>query len=149
MRVLICGGGVIGASIAYFLSRRGVGVTVIERVGVASAASGKAGGFLALDWCDGTALQPLARRSFALHAELPRRIGGDWGYRPLTTYGGFASAPDRARRPVAGWLSDRVTVSQALGSPATTAQVIPAAFTTAMMRAAEAQGAAWRAGRVT
>ena len=43
MRVLICGGGVIGASIAYFLSRRGVEVTVIERVGVASAASGKAG----------------------------------------------------------------------------------------------------------
>jgi glycine/D-amino acid oxidase-like deaminating enzyme len=70
MRVLICGGGVIGASIAYFLSRRGVGVTVIERVGVASAASGKAGGFLALDWCDGTSLEPLTRRSFALHARL-------------------------------------------------------------------------------
>jgi glycine/D-amino acid oxidase-like deaminating enzyme len=62
MRVLICGGGVIGASIAYFLSCRGVEVTVIERVGVASAASGKAGGFLALDWCDGTPLEPLVRR---------------------------------------------------------------------------------------
>ena len=31
MRVLICGGGAIGASIAYFLSRRGVDVTVFER----------------------------------------------------------------------------------------------------------------------
>ena len=30
MHVLICGGGVIGASIAYFLSRRGVKATVIE-----------------------------------------------------------------------------------------------------------------------
>ena len=41
MRVLICGGGVIGASLAYFLSRRGVQVVVIERTGVACAASGK------------------------------------------------------------------------------------------------------------
>jgi glycine/D-amino acid oxidase-like deaminating enzyme len=40
------GAGVIGASIAYFLSRRGVRVTVIERCGVAWAASGKSGGFL-------------------------------------------------------------------------------------------------------
>ena len=47
MRVVICGGGVIGAAIAYFLSRRGVRATVIERSGIACAASGKAGGFLA------------------------------------------------------------------------------------------------------
>ena len=66
MRVLICGGGVIGASLAYFLSRRGVQVVVIERTGVACAASGKSGGFLALDWCDGSPLEHLARRSFAL-----------------------------------------------------------------------------------
>jgi glycine/D-amino acid oxidase-like deaminating enzyme len=49
MRVVICGGGVIGASIAYFLSRRGVHPIVIERTGLACAASGKSGGFLALD----------------------------------------------------------------------------------------------------
>ena len=47
MRVVICGGGVIGASVAYFLSRRGVDVIVVERRGVACAASGKAGAFLA------------------------------------------------------------------------------------------------------
>jgi glycine/D-amino acid oxidase-like deaminating enzyme len=60
MRVLICGGGVIGASIAYFLGRRGVRSIVIERTGLACAASGKSGGFLARDWCDGTPLAPLA-----------------------------------------------------------------------------------------
>src|SRR5882724_4136639 len=98
MHVLICGGGVIGASIAYFLSLRGVKATVIERTGLACAASGKAGGFLALDWCDGTPLQALARRSFALHASLPEKIGGDWGYRRLSTFGGFASARDTGRR---------------------------------------------------
>src|SRR5580700_885442 len=88
MDVLICGGGVIGASIAYFLSCRGVEATVIERTGLACAASGKAGGFLALDWCDGTLLAPLAQRSFALHAQLAQEIGGDWGYRRLTTFSG-------------------------------------------------------------
>src|SRR5215471_6072358 len=125
MHVLICGGGVIGASIAYFLSRRGVKATVIERTGIACAASGKAGGFLALDWCDGTPLQALARRSFALHAELAERLGGDWGYRRLTTYGGVAGSRYQARPHAAGWLSERVTVSQILGSPETTAQVHP------------------------
>jgi glycine/D-amino acid oxidase-like deaminating enzyme len=57
MRVLICGGGVIGASIAYFLARRGIAVTVVERAGIACAASGKAGGFLALDWNDGSPVE--------------------------------------------------------------------------------------------
>ena len=43
MRVLICGGGVIGASIAYFLSRRGIEAVVIERTGIANAALGQVG----------------------------------------------------------------------------------------------------------
>jgi glycine/D-amino acid oxidase-like deaminating enzyme len=51
MDVLICGGGAIGASIAYFLSCRGVKAIVIERAGLACAASGKSDGFLARDWC--------------------------------------------------------------------------------------------------
>jgi len=46
MRVVICGGGVIGASIAYFLSRRGVHSTVIERCGVGCAASENLAAFL-------------------------------------------------------------------------------------------------------
>ena len=31
MRVVICGGGVIGACTAYFLTRRGIDVVVVER----------------------------------------------------------------------------------------------------------------------
>jgi len=149
MHVLICGGGVIGASIAFFLSCRGVKATVIERTGVACAASGKSGGFLARDWCDGSPVAPLARRSFALHAELPERIGQDWGYRRLDTYGGFAGFPRRQSPYDLSWLSREVTVSQRLGSPETTAQVHPGQFTAAMMRAAEAQGAELRVGQVT
>jgi len=153
MRVVICGGGVIGASIAYFLGRRGVSSIVIERTGVACAASGKSGGFLALDWCDGTALAALARRSFALHARLPAEIRDDYGYRRLTTFGGFVEQriSGRPRRPrfEIEWVSDDVTLNHRLGSAETTAQVHPGRFTVAMMRAAEAQGAELRLGCVT
>ena len=151
MRVLICGGGVIGASIAYFLSCRGVEATVIERTGLACAASGRSGGFLALDWCDGTPLEPVARRSFALHARLAEEIGGDWGYRRLTTYGGYAGHRNGSRhRNDHGidWLSAGVTVHQRLGSAKTTAQVHPGKFTQAIMKAAQARGAELRIGRV-
>ena len=64
VRVVICGAGVIGARTAYFLSLRQVEVIVVERTGVACAASGKSDGFLALDWCDGSPLRRLARRSY-------------------------------------------------------------------------------------
>jgi glycine/D-amino acid oxidase-like deaminating enzyme len=149
MHVLICGGGVIGASIAYFLARRGVTAAVIEGTGVACAASGKSGGFLARDWCEGSPLAPLARRSFDLHGELAETIADDWGYRRLDTYGGFAGFPRRRGAYKLGWMSDEVTVAQAIGSPETTAQVHPERFTQAMMRAATASGARLRLGRVT
>ncbi|HEX4993428.1 MAG TPA: FAD-dependent oxidoreductase, partial [Methylomirabilota bacterium] len=84
--VIVCGAGVMGAAVAYFLARRGVAVTVVERTGVACAASGKSGGFLALDWCDGSPVGPLARASFALHAELAGELGSDYGYRRMDTY---------------------------------------------------------------
>ena len=149
MRVLICGGGVIGASIAYFLSRRGIETTVIESTGLACAASGKSGGFLALDWCDRTPLEPLARRSFALHGRLVEEIGNDWNYRPLTTYGGSMGLRPQWSAHGIDWLSNEVSVNQRLGSTETTAQVHPAKFTAAMMQAAQAQGAELRLGRVT
>jgi glycine/D-amino acid oxidase-like deaminating enzyme len=68
MKVVIVGGGVIGCSTAYFLSlKSSCQVTLVEQCEVAAAASGKAGGFLARDWCSGP-LDVLARRSFDLHA---------------------------------------------------------------------------------
>lgn len=152
MRVVVCGGGVIGASVAYFLSRRGAEVTVVERTAVACAASGKAGAFLALDWTAGSPLDALARRSFALHARLPEEIGADWGYHRLTTYAGVATpgAGARARgRPGRPWLAEDVVIADQIGTPETTALVHPAAFTTALIGAAEARGATLRLGRVT
>ena len=120
----------------------------MERTGVACAASGKSGGFLALDWCDGTPLEPLARRSFALHEMLDREIGGDWGYRAMTTYGGVSGPRGGGTGPLP-WLSDAVALHGRIGTPATTAQVHPARFTEGLMRAAEAAGARLVAGEVT
>ena len=152
MRVLICGGGAIGAALAYFLALRGLEPLVIERSGVANAASGKSGGFLALDWCDGTALEALARRSFALHEELAESLGNPWGYRRLETLQVLASARGSFGNPAepedSAWLSREATVYGRLGTSGTTAQVEPAAFTQGLMTAAVARGGLLREGEV-
>src|ERR1700677_3805125 len=149
MRVLVLGGGVIGTSIAYRLASRGADVTVVERSAIACAASGKSGGFLARDWCDGTPLMQLARRSFDLHAELAEDLASDWGYRRMTTYAGMVGTPSirSPRSPLSGWISSEVEINGRLGSADTTAQVNPAAFTTGMMRTAQERGAELRIAR--
>src|SRR5215470_902748 len=150
--VVVCGAGVIGSGVAYFLSLRGVRVTVLERTGVACAASGKSGGFIALDWCDGSPLEPLARASFALHAKLAAELGVDYGYRRMDTFA--MAARERTtlagghRAPAPSWLDGAGIVTAALGSPETTAQIHPAKFTTALLDAALARGATLRMGVV-
>ena len=142
----------MGASVAYFLARRGVAVTVVERSGVACAASGKSGGFLALDWCDDSPLGPLARASFALHAELARQLATDYGYRRVETFMLAArehgAVPGGHRVAAPRWLDGTAVVTAALGSTETTAQVHPARFTTALLDAARACGTTLRIGVV-
>lgn len=151
-RVVICGAGVIGAAVAYFLARRGIAPTVVERCEVACAASGKSGGFLALDWCDHSPLAALARQSFHLHAELAQTLGVDYGYRRLTTLAVAASAHGRpaarAGLDAPAWLDARGVPYALLGTPATTAQVHPARFTRALLHAACTHGAKLRLGCV-
>ena len=151
-KVVVCGAGVIGASIAYHLALRGVAATVIERAHVACAASGKSGGFLARDWCDGSPLGPLARKSYAMHAELSRTITTDYGYREMSPLGvaaratGGLGADDTAMG--SPWLDGGCVVYAHLGSTATTAQVHPLLFTRALMNEAEKLGAGLVTGRV-
>ena len=154
---MVCGAGVVGAAVAYFLAERGVAVTVVERTGVACAASGKSGGFLALDWCDSSPLGPLARASFALHADLARELGADYGYRRMDTFM-LAAREGAAVRggpripaspwPKPSWMDGPAIVASTLGSTETTAQVHPARFTTALLDAARAKGATLRLGVV-
>src|SRR5258706_6291096 len=132
--VIVCGAGVMGAAVAYYLTRRGVAVTVVERSGVACAASGKSGGFLALDWCDNTEVGLLARLSFALHAELAREIGSDYGYRRMDTY--MLAAREKGavagghRIPAPRWIDGPAIVAGARRAAQTKAHVPPALFTT-------------------
>eukprot|EP00606_Chrysophyceae_sp_TOSAG23-5_P001076 GSChrysophyteH2.ASY1.ANO1.1453.1 assembled CDS len=78
MDFVVVGGGIHGASVAYFLSlqegcNRARSITLIERSKIASAASGKAGGFLARNWGDGPIVQ-LHKKSFDLHSELANTL---------------------------------------------------------------------------
>ena len=149
MRIIIAGGGVIGTCLAHRLASRGADVVVVERCGVACAASGHSGGFLALDWCDGGPLEALAHRSFALHGELAATIDDDWGYRRVATYAGAVGPSGRGRGARLGWTAADLAVTGRLGTADTTAQVDPAAFTRAMMLAAQRHGALLRPGEVT
>jgi glycine/D-amino acid oxidase-like deaminating enzyme len=124
----------------------------VERSEVASSASGKAGGFLALDWCVGSPLDALARRSFALHASLPKDVDDDWGYRRMTAYSGLVVPEHDKRRHAAAelnWLSDGVIIGSRLSTTETTAIVHPRSFTLGLMQAAQRHGARLRHGQVT
>lgn len=85
--IVIVGGGIIGSTTAYYLTRHQSynpaqhKITLLEATSVASAASGKAGGLLAL-WAYPKQIVPL---SFQLHKELAEEHGGKdrWGYRPV------------------------------------------------------------------
>ena len=153
MHVVVCGGGVIGAAAAYYLTELGAEVTLVERCELAAAASGKAGGFLARDWCDGNPMGPLARASFDLHAELAERLDADYGYRRVDTLmvagADEGSVAEYARLPASAWLDGNCAVNGRIGTPETTAQVEPAAFTRALVDAAcRGGGAQVRIGTV-
>lgn len=152
MHVVICGAGVIGAAAAYELSRRDIAVTVIERWRVAGAASGKSGGFLARDWCDGTPVAELARRSFDLHADWAAAIAKPYGYRRVDTFSAALSARRALRSGgdgrLASWLAPDAVRRSRLGTPSTTAQLDPQAFTQALIEAAVARGARLQIGTV-
>ena len=126
------------------LSRRKVAVTVIERWRVAGAASGKSGGFLARDWCDGTEVAALAQRSFDLHEIWAEQLGNPYGYRKVDTFSAALSVRRElgsARNThLASWLTPDAAHRSQLGTVATTAQLDPEAFTLALMKEAIAQG---------
>ena len=77
MHVVIAGAGITGLTTSFYLARKhGVRSTLVDRTGsVAPGASGKAAGFLARDWNNGTPTQDLTRRSFDLHQALADEAG--------------------------------------------------------------------------
>ncbi|KAF5778858.1 putative D-amino-acid oxidase [Helianthus annuus] len=144
-RVLVCGGGVIGVCTAYFLSKKGAAVTLVEQSSIACAASGKAGGFLALDWCDGGPVSSLARASFNLHRSLAQELDGteSYGYRALNTLSLSVTESEKVKRgrksSVPEWIDGPVKSPRTIGMTETTAQVHPHLFTRKLMEKAVAE----------
>ncbi|KAL3805579.1 hypothetical protein HJC23_005823 [Cyclotella cryptica] len=140
-KIVIAGGGIIGNSISYYLAKRhSTPCTIIDPVGIAPAASGKAGGFLARDWSDHSPVGELQRRSFDLHAELAGELGESLvDYRRLEAAavalevgGGMASKPGGKKLEGVEWADVNVRGVRMLGGRDTIAQVHPKKLSNAL-----------------
>jgi len=82
-RVLIVGAGIIGASIAHHLARRGAAVTLIDRVGPAAEASGRSFGWINASYGNPEAYFRLRFQSLLEYRRLESETGGalevQWG----------------------------------------------------------------------
>ena len=125
-RVVILGGGIQACSIAYYLSKRGVPSTIVERTAIAAAASGKSGGFLAGGWGDGGVTQTLHRESFALHASLAEELQLRT-YRKIPTLSVAGGPTLSDQRPPVSWLDGEVARAELMDDA--TAQVTPSELT--------------------
>ena len=82
--IVIVGGGIIGVCTAYYTSisprfqpAKGDTITLVEATDVASAASGKAGGLLALDWHGQATASESASAWWQRNRRMRRRIEAD------------------------------------------------------------------------
>jgi len=76
---VIVGGGIVGCAAAYYLAKRGARVTVLEKNGVGSGASGRSGGGVRQS-ARASAEIPLANESVALFQTLSDELGLDVEY---------------------------------------------------------------------
>lgn len=139
---VVVGGGLQGAAAAYFLAKRGAQVTVVELEQYGSAASGKAGGFLARDWGSGPTV-PLHTEGFRLHAELADELGLET-YRKIPTLS-VASGNGREGLKLTDWLDGSIANARIMDT--NTAQVTPLEITTKLAAAAADMGAQTVIGR--
>ncbi|KAL8867053.1 MAG: hypothetical protein Q9174_005910, partial [Haloplaca sp. 1 TL-2023] len=162
----IPGGGVIGCSTAYFLTRHPLynpkihSVIILEASQIAGGSSGKAGGLLA-EWATPKCLAPL---SFKTHGELAKEHGGDkiWGYRSVYCADVTLKAQDCDNGADAvNWIEDEHEESSTtkvpsdldwlrpgsiksyteVGNPHISGQVNPLAFTETLAQFAKEKGA--------
>lgn len=130
------------------LAQRGRRVTVVDHAGLASCASGKAGGFLARNWNDRTPLKQLSQKSFDMHEEVARKLKLK-SYRRLrcksVTPGG--SKPEVRKLQHLEWVEDASNV-RVMGDESTIAQVHPKELTEQMWKVCEGIGSEFVLGTV-
>ena len=142
--VVVLGGGIQGASSAFHLAKRGAKVTIVEVEAVGSAASGKAGGFLARDWGSGPT-RKLHTESFRMHRELAGELGIE-SYRGISTVS-VASGRGTAGLQHSSWLDGGIGMARLMDDDQSTAQVTPLELTEKLASAAFGMGAELVIGR--
>lgn len=130
-RTIIIGGGIHGVCTAYYLAQKGIKSLIIEKSKIASAASGKAGGFLAREWGSGSTIQ-LHQKSYDLHKELAQHLNIN-SYRQVNTL----NVNGRKGINVPTWLDLKVS-SKLMDT--STAQVTPLEFTEKMLASIISKG---------
>jgi len=107
--VIIIGGGVHGASLAFHLASRGVKATVLEKQFVGAGATGRSSGLVRMHY-DTEVDSRLAWESFGFFHNWRERVGGDCGF----TRTGFIQI---AAREAEVALRANVTMHQRIGIP--------------------------------
>ena len=166
--VVVIGAGVMGCGVAYWLSKEGYRVTVVEKESIASGASGVAAAILS-EASPADGLAELSSFSIKLHREFGRTLqeesGVDFGYRenpavhlPFTPDEANALRADAEARAQHGqparWAErsalrevEPQASGEALGGLVLQqAQVLAYSFTLALAQAAERRGAEMRHG---
>ena len=149
--VVVIGGGIQGTSVAYYLIQQApptTKVTILEAKAMASAASGKGGGFMARSWGDGSPTQRLHEVAFDLYETLARDLQCT-SYRKLPvlsvapgTRGGDVTAVGAVKRNnpqlqtvIPNWLDGNVGRISSLGMGDDTAQITPSELVEKMLQA--------------
>jgi sarcosine oxidase subunit beta len=95
--IVVIGGGIMGASIAWHLARRGIGkVTLLERSTIASGASGKTGALLRQHYTNRPEAT-LAHLSLQVFRNWSEIVGGDCGFVESGLVFTIAKGPNQAR----------------------------------------------------
>jgi glycine/D-amino acid oxidase-like deaminating enzyme len=154
--IVVIGGGIQGAAVAYYLSKLSkndgnfhLNITVLEAVSIASAASGKGGGFMAKTWGAGTPTQALHEVAFDLYAEDLAPTLNCTSYRklPVLSITPHSARGSRSLRSLSNsvqsvfpdWLDpDKIGNAQVMGTGVDTAQITPLEVTKKMIQAVHA-----------
>jgi sarcosine oxidase subunit beta len=107
--VIVIGGGVQGASLAFHLAQRGVKVTILEKQFIAAGATGRSSGLVRMHY-DNEVDSRLAWESFKYFYNWKEMVGGDCGF----TRTGFIQIVDRNHQDK---LRTNVAMHQRIGIP--------------------------------
>eukprot|EP00591_Stephanopyxis_turris_P011691 CAMPEP_0195508198 /NCGR_PEP_ID=MMETSP0794_2-20130614/1482_1 /TAXON_ID=515487 /ORGANISM="Stephanopyxis turris, Strain CCMP 815" /LENGTH=419 /DNA_ID=CAMNT_0040635105 /DNA_START=205 /DNA_END=1464 /DNA_ORIENTATION=- len=148
LNIVVIGGGIQGSSVAHHIAKSpslppNSLVTILESEKIASAASGKGGGFMARSWGDGGPTQQLHHLAFDMYESLSAEIGCT-SYRKLPVLSvqpGKRGVENFKKRNgddlLPDWLDGNVGGINVMGLGDDTAQITPLEFATKLVESDE------------